>query len=1060
MGKGYVESLGDVVRFSQFMEVAAEEMEKMIQLGRNQQDAVKGEYSRQETYLTDARNRAEERCQSKSAKRKEAANWAVVHVKALLDRIEDPHFHRMEQKYSKVCNENSVYSSIDTPEMLLEKLNNGVKEFEKKVRELDDAFVPPAASNVVGAAVRPFRKKLYMEIIQLRDAVFAYSEMLMTCQDVEKERAEYGLALSGRMEVEARRRDEKLRQIPVEINDMLMRLMSVFSEGIARLQQERGIFGQKEIELGTGYFVQEHAEAFRNSILREVSCVTIEKSQISFPVKMDEMKENFFLTHEGTENIGAVFCSMAVEILYACENAEVYFADAVGLGSTYRQLQSLKEFSSVHIWNSEPQVEAGLGEIEKWITDTYEKCLGDKFATIDDFNRTAALKRKKKFIFINEVGANVPQKCFSQMLRIINNGNNAGVYVICAQVLCDYGNDRVLTGFLSDLNQNMIPLNVTNHLAKIGTHTYIALKDQISAKKLASISGRLQTYAEESKVLPIGSALPDENSWQKKSSEKEIVIPFGIDENGRQAIFTLSSERPYGLIIGDVRVGKSSLLHTIIFQTLAKYSPDEVRIGIGDFKDGADFNVYAKGNLKSIDAVVNDEDPDAMLSFLGYYVAEMQKRQRWFEELEDATGRIIQKYENYRETNRSYGNLMPAMPRIIILIDEFQSLFDGSSCAAYMTELVRKGATYGIHVVLSSQRAVSDNPRNGFSSSLKDYFTSRFVFKTPQNAARSMLAERCADTGRENSGIQRSALLKKGQTVYNSYMGQSEADNSVVQCYYASPEVIVAFIEIISAMNGTGSSVLLKRHAKSVSCPRKRDGVLRIGASITLHRDWDYDVDTIHDDTEVSLRAEMLKNMILSGADDRVLRSMLTSLFIWVDRWKRNGARLHIFGYDKDVYQVYGDKPEVFCHKTIQEQLEELARQIEDMSGEFCVNVFMEPDKYSEFAQSVGSIRSNPNVDLLKKVLDRTERHEGVTIAYCRSYKSMRSSMAYFPGYAPIRITAVGDMENLRCAMSDSTHLTGGEFNVPGRDAVKAYYYNKDTEKMGKVILYRPEIIL
>lgn len=509
-----------------------------------------------------------------------------------------------------------------------------------------------------------------------------------------------------------------------------------------------------------------------------------------------------------------------------------------------------------------------------------------------------------------------------------------------------------------------------------------------------------------------------------------------------------------------MRVGKSSLLHTIIFQTLANYSPDEVRIGIGDFKDGADFNVYAKGNLKSIDAVVNDEDPDAMLSFLGYYVAEMQKRQRWFEELEDATGRIIQKYENYRETNRSYGNLMPAMSRIIILIDEFQSLFDGSSCTAYMTELVRKGATYGIHVVLSSQRAVSDNPRNGFSSSLKDYFTSRFVFKTPQNAARSMLAERCADTGRENSGIQRSALLKKGQTVYNSYMGQSEADNSVVQCYYASPEVIAAFIEIISAMNGTGSSVLLKRHAKSVSCPRKRDGVLRIGVSITLHRDWDYDVDTIHDDTEVSLRAEMLKNMILSGADDRVLRSMLTSLFIWVDQWKRNGARLHIFGYDKEVYQVYGDKAEVFCHKTIQEQLEELARQIEDTSGEFCVNVFMEPDKYSEFAQSVGSIRSNPNVDLLKKVLDRTERHEGVTIAYCRSYKSMRSSMAYFPGYAPVRITAVGDMENLRCAMSDSTHLTGGEFDVPGRDAVKAYYYNKDTEKMGKVILYRPEIIL
>ena len=48
--------------------------------------------------------------------------------------------------------------------------------------------------------------------------------------------------------------------------------------------------------------------------------MTIEKSLITFPVKMDEMKENFFLTHEGTENIGDIFYSMALEKLNDCDN--------------------------------------------------------------------------------------------------------------------------------------------------------------------------------------------------------------------------------------------------------------------------------------------------------------------------------------------------------------------------------------------------------------------------------------------------------------------------------------------------------------------------------------------------------------------------------------------------------------------------------------------------------------------------------------------------------------------------------------------------------------------
>lgn len=373
-----------------------------------------------------------------------------------------------------------------------------------------------------------------------------------------------------------------------------------------------------------------------------------------------------------------------------------------------------------------------------------------------------------------------------------------------------------------------------------------------------------------------------------------------------------------------------------------------------------------------------------------------------------------------------------------------------------MTELVRKGATYGIHVILSSQRAVSDNPRNGFTASLKDYFTSRFVFKTPQNAARSMLAERCADTGRENTGIQRASLLKKGHTVYNSYMGQNEADNAVVQCYFASTDIIATFIQVIASMNGNGESILLKRNAKSVMQPAAGE-MIRLGRSVAFRKDEsEVDIDTILDDTEVSINPQRIKNMILTGADERILNSMVSSVANWSMGVSGKQTEMHFFGeYDAARITSRGSVT-IHYHKSVQEQLEELERQKTGVGEAYVVNVFVQPDKYTELTQSAGSIRSNQGVESMKQILEMSGGDRGFTVVYSKSFKNLRSNMAYLLNAAPIHITSVGDTENLKYAMSDNVRLVSCEFDVPNRDAIKAYYYNKDTEKSGKVIMYRP----
>ena len=118
------------------------------------------------------------------------------------------------------------------------------------------------------------------------------------------------------------------------------------------------------------------------------------------------------------------------------------------------------------------------------------------------------------------------------------------------------------------------------------------------------------------------------------------------------------------------------------------------------------------------------------------------------------TGRLIRKYETYRAVQRETGAVSEILPRILLMIDEYQSLFEGNTeTAALLSELVRKGRTYGVHLIMASQRGVSESARNTFTAELKDHFSTRLVFRCPPAAARRLFSDRAVDTGRENTGI-------------------------------------------------------------------------------------------------------------------------------------------------------------------------------------------------------------------------------------------------------------------------------------------------------------------
>lgn len=1045
--RNYYEMEQEAGQLDNLLDNAVSELRRTALEAKEKQRRIGEEYDEVGRRLSGIVNTIDRKCNEDEEYREGVVRNAVLATKDRLDSIKDKHFHRMEKRYIRSCGRGRYVSAGDTPQTVEAKINAAVHELNQKASALDNAFVSPGISGVIGSVVRSYRKKEYTEIIKLRDKVLSLCEALIRFNDISEAKNQSTHLYRMRMEREDASKQARLMAIPGEVKANAEGILNSFSQSLREFRGTRRLISSNRgtVNIGTCWIM----DADKSSVIRmchpEENGFVVADDHVGFGVGLESVRENLMFEIAANRSMSGYFSSLMVDIMASDENARTVFLDIKGLGGSYDRLKDLCGYKTLTILNSEDQVGKELLEIEQIIADANSR--GSDRSLL-----------KPIYLVIDDIFKNIPSKYYEQLARIINNGSRAGIYTICSMTGTDGTDRRSAEAFLYDIRQHIRRIPVKNYRISLTNDMKLYLTGSADIQaKIGTLKTRLENTALRSRILPVGRTLPEIDGWQRKSSAKGLEIEFGRDEDGNRAVLSISSEKPYGLIIGDMRVGKSSLIHTMIFKLLSEYAPSEVRIAIGDFKDGADFNVYALSKLKAVDTVVNDEDPDAMLSFLRYYVHEMHERKKQFEKVQGYTGRIIQKYEDFRTAVEEDSLRIEEMPRIVLFIDEFQTLFDGASSAEYMTELVRKGATFGMHVFLSSQRAISSNPHNGFTPSLKDYFTSRFVFRSPQSASRTVLSERCSDTGRENSGIQKSPQLEVGHVIYNPYMGQTEHDNALVQCYYASPDTVSKFIRLVQEMNGKGNSVLLKRGAVSLRQP-EGSSILNLGMSVAYRRDsYGTGLDAIVDDVEVVVDPRKITNLLISGTDERVLHSIAVSVANWRKSIRNINSEFHIFGRGNLNGLLEPLGVNVHYHRSAEDQVTEIKRQsAEDPVECYNINIFIGPEGYSELAQTAGSIRESEGVAALKKVLDKCGEGKSLSIIYSRAFKNVRNAMPYAVERSPIRITSVGDSENLRYAMADAAPAVSGSFDIMSRDAIKAYYYNKDTEKKGKVILYLP----
>lgn len=193
--------------------------------------------------------------------------------------------------------------------------------------------------------------------------------------------------------------------------------------------------------------------------------------------------------------------------------------------------------------------------------------------------------------------------------------------------------------------------------------------------------------------------LPGE--WGGQSSAAGLVAPVGFDAENNPVTVELGDATPHALVAGPTGAGKTNLIMGWLMAMATRYPPRELRLYLLDFKDSVSFIKFGGSEWLPHAALVGaniNEDREFGLALLRHLREELQRRAKAMKR------HGVDKLADLRRADPD-GN----WPRIVAVIDEFQVLFEArfsdvvKEATTLMTDLARRGRSFGIHLVLASQ---------------------------------------------------------------------------------------------------------------------------------------------------------------------------------------------------------------------------------------------------------------------------------------------------------------------------------------------------------------------
>ena len=556
--------------------------------------------------------------------------------------------------------------------------------------------------------------------------------------------------------------------------------------------------------------------------------------------------------------------------------------DPIGIGRNFGAFMHLADYDGAlvtnQVWTDPRQIEERLADLAAHMETVTQKYLRNEYATIEEYNAVAEeVAEPYRVLVVADFPAKFDEKSAARLAAIASGGVPCGVLTLvaadtskplpagfsldelrpsCAHLTWDSARSRLVW---DDPDFGKYPLSVlgpppaefaTAHIQKVGS----AARD---AKRVE---------------VPFEFISPSDHRYWTRDSRGGIEVPLGKAGATKRQQFTLGhGTSQHVLIAGRTGSGKSTLMHALIVNLALNYSPDEIDLYLIDFKKGVEFKVYATYELPHSSVVAIESEREFGISVLERLDAELRLRADRFR---DAG---VQDVAGYRNTPGT-----PPLPRILLIVDEFQEFFSeedklAQEAALWLDRLVRQGRAFGIHIILGSQ---SLGGAFTLARSTLGQMAVRIALQCSENDAHLILSE---------NNIAPRMLSRPGEAIYNDANGAPEG-NHFFQVVWLSEDRREAHLkELLEkaraekpvlarspiVFEGDAPAVLARNHLLQV-----RLQSLAWPESLRSAQAWVGEAISIKDPTHALFRRQGANNLLIVGQNEEAALGVSVAVLI------------------------------------------------------------------------------------------------------------------------------------------------------------------------------------
>ena len=389
--------------------------------------------------------------------------------------------------------------------------------------------------------------------------------------------------------------------------------------------------------------------------------------------------------------------------------------DGTGMGANLITLSSLCDVCpDSKVITDSFEFQDNLKKLQEHVPYVIQKVLGYKHSNQNllEYNRTEIGHREPYRILVI---ADYPRTLNEGHCRIldviIKNAKKAGIFVIMSYdttcEMIDY------SGKYSTFVELMNRMTVIYERDGVFNFKNISNEDILQRFKLRLDPGIINNtdnvlkFIEEKgcdssigESLMLVDNLPNQTDWWNDSSADCLSIPFGVSSDDKVAnlMITQVNGQNVAVVVGVSGSGKSVFLRTIIISAAVHYSPEELELYLIDFS-GVEFSAFADYKLPQAKVIAPESEREYGISVLRRIREEGTRRMELFRQAG------VNSISDYRRLNPD-----KPLPRILVIIDEFQKLFENDmdkiseESESIIHIIIQEYRKFGINLILATQR--------------------------------------------------------------------------------------------------------------------------------------------------------------------------------------------------------------------------------------------------------------------------------------------------------------------------------------------------------------------